>query len=104
MFARVTLLEIDTLRASVADALALYRDTVVPALREQPGYRGAYAMSTPEAEAAIITFWETEEQASEMNGGGFYAQVIGQFATLFKAPPGRSYYEVLLADMPAAVS
>jgi hypothetical protein len=104
MFARVTLLEIDTLRSSVDDALALYRDTVMPKLREQPGYRGVYAMSTPEGQAAIITFWEGEEQAAEMNSGGFYSQVLGQFATLFKAPPGRAYYQVLLADMPAAVS
>ena len=39
MYARVTLLEIDTLRISVDEALDHFRGSVVPAMQEQPGTR-----------------------------------------------------------------
>lgn len=104
MHARVTLLEIDTMRTGVGEALELFQDSVLPRLRTQEGYRGVYAMSTPDGKAALISLWDTEEQAAEMNSGGWYSQILGEFAVLFRSPPGRAYYEVLVADLPAPVS
>lgn len=101
MYARVTLLEVDTLRTSVEDALKLFQDAVMPKLQDQPGYRGVYAMSTPEGQALLMSFWDKEEQAAEMDGGGWYSSVLSEFAVLFRSPPGRAYYEVLVADLPA---
>jgi hypothetical protein len=40
MHARVTLLEIDTLRTSMTDALERFRSETLPRLRVQPGYLG----------------------------------------------------------------
>ena len=59
MYARLTLLEIDTVRVSVDDALELYKSEVVPRLRDEPGYCGAFVMSTPEGKGAVMTMWES---------------------------------------------
>ena len=101
MYARVTQLEIDTLRASVDEALDRFRETVLPVMRRQPGYCGVYACSTPEGRAVLVSLWSTEEEAAAMNDGGYYESALSDFATMFRAPPGRSYYEVLLSDLAA---
>ena len=101
MYARVTLLEIDTLRVDVETALGLFREQVLPSLREQEGYEGVYVFGTPEGKGMLVSLWATEEAAEASAGTGFYAAVLAQFMTLFKAAPGRERYEVLYADAPA---
>jgi hypothetical protein len=97
MYSRVTQLEIDTLRTDVEGAVELYRGEIVPRLREEEGYEGAYVLVTPEGKAVLITFWETEEQAAETP---FYSDAIAEYVTLFSAPPGRETYQVKFADTP----
>lgn len=100
MYTRVTQLEVDTVRQSVDDALALFREQVAPTLGEQEGYQGAYVFMTEEGKALLITFWSTPEAAGHTP---FYAQQLAQHVTLFRAPPGRESYEVVYADVPVAV-
>ena len=59
MHSRVTLLEIDTLRVDVDDAVARFRREVVPALQEQEGYAGAIVLATPEGQGMILSFWDS---------------------------------------------
>ena len=101
MYARVTLLEIDTLRATVAEALELFRAQTLVRLRSQPGYRGVWVLATPEGKAALMSLWDTEAQADIEGDHHFYADELGRFATMFRAAPGREEYEVLLVDEPA---
>jgi len=98
MFARVTQLEIDTLRTSVEESLALFEAEVMPALRRQPGYRGVQVLATKEGRGMLISFWETAEDAIADAESGFYADVLSKYVTLFKSPPGRERYEVRLTD------
>jgi hypothetical protein len=100
VFARTTLLEIDTVRTSLDDALQTFEASVLPRLRQQPGFVGIYGLTTPAGRAMLISFWETAEQADAESG--WYADVLGEFATIFRAPPGREHYEVRLALMPTA--
>jgi hypothetical protein len=97
MYSRVTLLEIDTLRVDMDDAAALFREQVVPGLREEVGYEGAIALATPEGKGMIITFWDTEEGARDASG--FASRELDRFVTLFSSPPGREVYEVAVSDM-----
>lgn len=103
MYARVTQLEIDTMRTSVDDAIAMFREGVLPGLKDQPGYSGVYAMSTPAGQAVLISFWANEDEAAAVNDGGWYESVLQSYATLFRSPPGRGYYEVLVSDVPSPV-
>lgn len=103
MVARVTLAELDVVRMRLENAIELFKESVVPALREQDGYQGVYVLLSPEGKVLAITFWESEEAAEAGIAGGrsFYAQQIEKFATLYRSPPGREHYEVVLADAPA---
>jgi hypothetical protein len=99
VFARVTQLEIDTLRTSVDESLALFESEVLPMLREQSGYRGVYVLATGEGSGILISLWDTAEDARADAESGFYADVLSKYVTLFKSPPGRERYEVRLVDM-----
>ena len=98
MYSRVTLLEVDTLRIDMDAAVALFRDSVVPGLREHEGYEGALVLTTPEGKGMIVTLWVTEEAAGA--SAAFATGEVERFMTLFRAPPGRDHYEVAYAELP----
>jgi heme-degrading monooxygenase HmoA len=101
MFARVTLVEIDTVRIDMETALAVYEANVLPEVRNQPGYAGVLVLTTPEGNGAIVTFWDTADAAEATAKAGFYSDVLQRHMTMFKAPPGRDRYEVRIAELPA---
>ncbi len=101
MYARMTLLEIDTLRTSVRQALDAFRAHVVPRLREQPGYRGVYAMANPDGKAALLSMWDDAEQAAVERA--FYTEELAEHTTFFRSTPGRDHYEVVFAEEPTGV-
>lgn len=103
MFARVTLLEIDTVRISMGAALEQFRAQTLERLRAQPGYRGVYVLTTPEGKAALMSLWDTEAQAATEGDHGYYEDELRHFATLSRAPPGRDRYEVAFVDDRTAV-
>ena len=102
MIARVTLAEIDPVRMSVERARRLFEESVVPALREQDGYDGAYVLLSDEGKVLALTFWETEEAADAGLRGtqSFYAEQVEKFVTLSRSAPGREMYDVVVADVP----
>jgi heme-degrading monooxygenase HmoA len=100
MVAQVTLADIDLVRVSLQSVTDLYRESVLSALQEQPGYCGAYGLATPEGKAMVITFWETEEDAQAHIASGFYEEQVQKFVTFYRATPGRESYEVMIADSP----
>jgi hypothetical protein len=98
MYSRATLLEIDTLRIDLASAVGLYREQVLPAMREQDGYEGVLVLTNPDGKAMIVSFWETEAEA--WDASGFAAAELERYTTIFRAPPGREQYEVAIAELP----
>jgi heme-degrading monooxygenase HmoA len=105
MIARATIAEIDPVRMSVDEAVDLFRDSVLPALHEQPGYEGVYVLVSPEGQALVLTFWESEDAADAGLAGGrsFYREQVEKFVTIYASPPGRETYDVVLAEEPASV-
>jgi heme-degrading monooxygenase HmoA len=106
MVARATIAEIDAVRMSVDDAVELFRDSVLPALHEQAGYEGVYVLLSPEGKALALTFWSSEEAAEAGITGArsFYAEQVEKFMTIYRAPPGREIYDVVLAEAPAVAT
>lgn len=100
MYARVTLLEIDTMRVDVAEAVELFRAAVQPGLAALPGYEGSTVLATPEGKGMILTYWATE--ADVRSAASFATDALERYVTLFTSPPGREQYEVVLADFPRA--
>jgi heme-degrading monooxygenase HmoA len=99
MYSRVTLLEIDTLRADVDDVVADFQSRVLPRVRELPGYDGVAVLVTPEGKGMVISFWESEEAVEA--SAGVAASAVEEFVTIYRAPPGREHYRVAYADLPA---
>lgn len=103
MVVRVTLAEIDSIRMSVARALEVFEESVVPELRVQPGYEGCYVLTTPEGKALVLTFWESADAADASVASGSYATQVEKFVTLIRSAPGRETYEVSFADAPVPI-
>jgi heme-degrading monooxygenase HmoA len=103
MVARVTIAEIDFLRMSIEESIELFRESVVTALREQEGYEGCFVLVSPQGQALSVTFWRDEEAADAGIAGGrsFYAEQVEKFVTIYRSPPGRETYDVVVADLPA---
>jgi hypothetical protein len=100
MYARVTLLEIDPVRTTVESAVELYREHVLPSLLEQAGFQGVYVMATEEGKGLVLSLWSNADAADVSASSGWYANVLGEHMTLFRSPPGRERYEVMLAELP----
>lgn len=99
MYARVTLLEVDVLRAGVDEVLARYRAEVAPDITSQPGYEGMFVLANDDGQGLIMTLWSDERslEASLPLATG----AVEQFLTVFREAPGRELYEVRVADVPA---
>jgi heme-degrading monooxygenase HmoA len=102
VIARVTTADIDTVRTSAEDAVEVFRESVLPALHEQPGYEGSFVLLSPEGKALVLTFWATAEEADAGIAGArsFYSEQVAKFATIYRSPPGRESYDVVLAEAP----
>ena len=104
MFARVTQLEIDTVRMEMSAALEMYKAEVMPELRQQPGYLGVVVLTTPEGKGMLISLWETAEDADTGGDARWYSDVLEKYVTLYRSAPGRERYEVALAEIPAGAT
>jgi len=98
MYSRVTLLEIDTLRITIPAAVELFEERVLPRLREQDGYEGVVVLANGDGKAMLVSVWEDEEAANA--SAGFATDALEEFVTMFRSPPGREGYDVVLAEMP----
>jgi heme-degrading monooxygenase HmoA len=85
----------------VEGAAVRFRELVLPTLRQQPGYEGAVALTTPAGQGLLMSFWADEEAATDGVRSGFYAEQVQKFMTFFKSPPGRETYDVVFAETPA---
>jgi heme-degrading monooxygenase HmoA len=106
MVARATIAELDFVRMGLEESVDVFRDSVVAALREQDGYEGVLVLVSPQGQALALTFWRDEEAADAGLAGGrsFYAEQVEKFVTIYRSPPGRETYDVVLADLPTAAS
>lgn len=99
MYARVTLLEIDAVRADVDEVLERYRREVAPQIRNQRGYGGMFVLANEEGQGMVITLWTDE--ASLDASMPLASEAVERFLTVLRAAPGRERYEVRIADVPA---
>jgi hypothetical protein len=101
VFSRVTLLEVDTMRVTLEEAVELFTTSVLPRLRELSGFEGVVVLTTPDGKGLLMSFWDSE--ASAEASAAFAAAELDRYVTLFRAPPGREQYEVALAELPGVL-
>jgi len=82
----------------VAQAVELFRENVLPWLREATGFRGALIMNDAEAERSLaITFWDSREAVTDPDASGVALrdEVSATVGSLLEA---QELYEVLLTE------
>jgi len=93
MFARLTIVQgkID----KTDETIKLYEESVIPAIKSQKGFRGAYLLTDRKTGKGIsIGLWDSEEDAIANEQSGFYQEQLSKFKDFFTAPPVREGYEV----------
>jgi len=93
MYARVVR---NQLQAGKADEwLAVIRDSIVPALEEQSGFRGFVAMIDREHDTSIgYSMWDSAADLAASEASGNYQQQIAKVADVLASPPDRETYEI----------
>jgi heme-degrading monooxygenase HmoA len=73
-------------------------------LREEDGYEGCYVLLSDEGKVLVISLWSSDEAARATRVSGFYQAQIEKLSdfVLYRAPPGREAYDVVVADAPVA--
>jgi heme-degrading monooxygenase HmoA len=91
--ARVVSMEM--LPINVGEAVRIYQDRVVPAARDQEGFRGALMLTDPDTgEGLSISMWNTEDDMHASEASGYYHRKLSELDALFISTPVRKHYEV----------
>ena len=93
MHARVTIGQM--LVAKLDEAITIYRDSVVPAAKQQKGFKGLYVLTDRKTGKGLtIALWETEADMMAGENSGYYQQQVAKFKDFLSAPSVREAYEV----------
>ena len=77
------------------EAFAIFTDNIIPAAREQQGFRGANLFSNPRTGKFIsTTIWKTEEDMQASDKGDYLKAQLDKVAGLMTEPPVIDYYIV----------
>jgi hypothetical protein len=96
VFARVTTFQGDPER--MVEGTRIFREEVVPWLRDSTGFRGVIVMVDRENERALgISFWTTKETATDAftSGASLRDEVAASVGTTMT---GEEFYEVVTAQ------
>lgn len=93
MFARTTIMQG---RAETMDEAAkIFRESVIPAAKQQKGFKGALFLTDPKTGKGIsVTMWESEEDLMAGESGGYFRDQIAKFGPLLAGPPTRDVFVV----------
>jgi heme-degrading monooxygenase HmoA len=94
MFARIGKAEIEPGRMD--EAVTIWRERVMPQLRQQPGFHGAIILGDGRTTAEAITFWASEADAQA--AGMAMQAAIGQLGGPLAGFPHREAFEVYLDE------
>jgi heme-degrading monooxygenase HmoA len=93
MFARVTVIQGRT--EAMGEATKIFNDSVIPAAKQQKGFKGAMFLSDPATGKGMsITIWDTEEDLKAGESSGYFKEQIAKFAPLLAGPPTRDVFVV----------
>lgn len=97
MHARVT--SVDIQQGKIEEAIRTYREEVLPATAQQPGYLSAILFVDRDTRRAIsITIWESEDDLASGEVSTYYIEQLRKMAAFFAAMPLRETFEVPIFD------
>ncbi len=79
----------------IEEAVRIYRDSVVPELKEMRGFEGGYLLTNAETgKGYVIGLWETQEDAEGFQSSGAFREQSAKFEDVLAESPSRDVYEV----------
>lgn len=79
----------------IDEANHIVKELVIPALREQKGFRGQLFLTQHDMSKAIsINLWETEADLTAFEASPVYRELMGKIAGILAGPPVGERYEV----------
>jgi len=79
------------------EAITMYRDSVVPLLKQQKGFKGFYWLADRKTDKyTVLTFWESEADMAATETSGLLQDVISKFAPYVAEQTAIDRYEVAL--------
>src|SRR5207302_4427432 len=98
--ARVTFGQLHAGPDKQAEAIKLFRESVLPDARQQQGFKGALMLVDPaRGNVMAFTIWETEAEMQTSEQSGYYQKQAAKFAHLFPTPLVREHFEVTFHDV-----
>lgn len=99
MHTRVTRGKVNPDKSS--EATAIYRESVVPAAKQLPGFMGAFLLEDPEKSGKFIsiTMWDSEASMNESESSGYYKEQMGKVAAYFSEQPTMEHYEASVSEL-----
>ena len=100
MYARMTRSRVDL--DTVDEAVGIVESSILPAAREQPGYRGyVHLVDRATGEGVSLTLWASEEDMRAGETGSYYRDQIAKVRALLAEEPDVRGYEVAVHDVRA---
>src|SRR5207249_9540321 len=91
MFARVIAARIRP--GQLDELIAWYRAALLPAAREQPGFRGALLLTDPASGAGLsVTLWASAAELEASVASEYLREQLAAIWPLFAAPPQLATY------------
>ena len=80
---------------NLGKAVDIYRESVIPAAKEQKGFHDALLFTdSVTGKAVSITIWDTEEELLAGQASGYYQEQIAKFAELMIRTPDQEGFEL----------
>ena len=83
----------------IEEALRVYRDSVIPAAKQQKGYRGKLLFINEDTNKSVsITLWNTKEDLLAGESGEYLYAQLGKLEDFFAESPTTEHFEVSVGD------
>jgi len=93
MYARIVTIQVQA--AKIEEAIAIYREAILPAAKQQQGFLGARLfVDRATGKGVSVSRWASEADLLAGEASGYYAEQIAKLAPLFTAPPVREAFEI----------
>ncbi len=97
MYARVTTFQVQPEKMDEGNQIA--RESVVPAIRQQAGFKGFYGLEDrTTGKSILITLFETEADMKAGVNSGFVQQQFAKIAPMVVGTPSVEFFEVVLQE------
>jgi len=100
MYARLTKCQVK--QGGVDQFISIYRESIMPAMKEQRGFNGAHVLTDRKNNNVIaVAIWKTESDMLANEKSGYYSEQLAKIKPTLAVPSVREIYEVSV-DVPAA--